>query len=97
MFERKADRAGDRIGRQRFLAPLLQRSGDTLIGGSGDDTLNGGNDADTLTGGSGADFFSGGPGTDTATDFNPGGGDTTDGSLGLLLPLEIMLEMLASG
>ncbi|PYT00800.1 MAG: hypothetical protein DMF63_05700 [Acidobacteria bacterium] len=70
---------------------------DALLGGGGNDTLNGGNDDDTLTGGAGADFFSGGPGTDTATDFNPGGGDTTDGTLGLLFRIEMILENLTSG
>ena len=63
---------------------------DFLYGGNGNDVLNGGsgNDAlfgqrgdDILTGGPGADFFSGGPGFDIATDFNPGQGDTTDGTI----------------
>ncbi len=64
---------------------------DTLYGGIGDDVLNGGPAADILiggkgndqlTGGSEADFFSGGPGGhDTTTDFNPGQGDTTDGTI----------------
>jgi predicted extracellular nuclease len=62
---------------------------DVLDGGRGGDVLNGGNDNDTLrgnigndslTGGAGADAFSGGPGADTLVDFNPGEGDTTDGT-----------------
>jgi VCBS repeat-containing protein len=53
---------------------------DMLSGGSGDDRLLGQAGADTLTGGVGADFFSGGAGVDTSTDFNPGEGDTTDGT-----------------
>jgi hypothetical protein len=74
---------------------------DTLIGGEGNDTLDGdnGNDIlqgeggdDTLSGGAGADFFSGGSGTDTATDFNPGEGDTTDGTLGFLKEFAELVE-----
>jgi len=39
----------------------------------------GGPGKDTLTGGIGADKFKGGDGKDTATDFNPGEGDTKSG------------------
>jgi Ca2+-binding RTX toxin-like protein len=62
---------------------------DLLDGGAGNDMLDGGNDADSLlggggkdklTGGPGADSFSGGAGADTNTDFNPGQGDTRDGT-----------------
>jgi Ca2+-binding RTX toxin-like protein len=53
---------------------------DVLSGGNGNDNLLGQAGADTLTGGADADFFSGGSGVDTFTDFNPGQGDTTDGT-----------------
>lgn len=62
---------------------------DTLEGGNGNDWLDGGNDSDglignngndVLTGGAAADVFSGGLGSDTNTDFNPGEGDTSDGT-----------------
>jgi hypothetical protein len=56
---------------------------DILIGGFGNDRLEGGNNDDTLTGGLGADFFSGGPGMNTAMDFTPSQGDTTDGTFAL--------------
>jgi Ca2+-binding RTX toxin-like protein len=49
---------------------------DAVCGGAGDDKLLGGGGNDTLTGGIGADKFRGAAGTDTATDFNPGEGDT---------------------
>jgi Ca2+-binding RTX toxin-like protein len=64
-------------------------SGDTLSGGDGDDSLGGQNGDDILSGGAGndrlqggrgADSFRGGAGTDVAADFNPGQGDTTDGT-----------------
>jgi Ca2+-binding RTX toxin-like protein len=54
---------------------------DTLLGGDGDDLIIGGNGNDTMTGGPGADSFFGGSGSDTVTDFNPGQGDTKDGSV----------------
>jgi Ca2+-binding RTX toxin-like protein len=54
---------------------------DTIIGGDGDDLIIGGNGNDTMTGGAGADAFFGGSGTDTITDFNPGQGDTKDGTV----------------
>ena len=53
---------------------------DFLDGQNGDDILSGGNGNDRLQGGRGADRFSGGAGTDVAADFNPGQGDTTDGT-----------------
>jgi len=53
---------------------------DNLNGGNGDDRLLGGADRDNLTGGPGADFFSGGFGIDMNIDFNPGEGDTSDGT-----------------
>jgi predicted extracellular nuclease len=53
---------------------------DSLSGGSGADVLRGGQGDDILTGGADADAFSGGAGADTTTDFNPGEGDTSDGS-----------------
>ena len=31
LLEREADRAGDRVGRQRLLAPFLKRGGDGLV------------------------------------------------------------------
>jgi Zn-dependent metalloprotease len=52
---------------------------DTIVGGAGDDTMMGLQGSDTLTGEAGADAFNGGPGMDTATDFNPGEGDTITG------------------
>jgi len=52
---------------------------DTVNGGSEDDAVSGGRGDDTLTGGTGADAFNGGSGSDTATDFNPGEGDTSTG------------------
>jgi Ca2+-binding RTX toxin-like protein len=55
--------------------------GDVLLGGAGNDRLEGGADSDTLTRGLGADSFSGGRSTDTATDLNPGQGDTQDGTV----------------
>jgi Ca2+-binding RTX toxin-like protein len=58
---------------------------DFLFGELGADQLLGGNDNDTLTGGTGADFFGGGAGNDTATDFTPSQGDTSDGSLAMRL------------
>ncbi len=54
---------------------------DTLSGGDGDDALWGAQGVDTLTGGAGADTFSGGQGDDSATDFNAGEGDTSDGTI----------------
>jgi Ca2+-binding RTX toxin-like protein len=54
---------------------------DTLSGGVGDDSLGGGSGGDQLTGGSGADRFSGGSGTDTATDYDAGEGDFSDGTI----------------
>lgn len=53
---------------------------DSLDGGPGDDTLAGGKGDDFLTGGAGADSFSGDLGSDANTDFNPGEGDTSDGT-----------------
>lgn len=58
-----------------------QHGDDVLIGGPDNDTLRGGLGIDTLTGDSGADNFSGGAGVDIATDFNPGDGDTSDGTI----------------
>jgi RTX calcium-binding nonapeptide repeat (4 copies) len=49
---------------------------DRLLGEGGNDELAGGGGSDTMTGGPGADKFRGGAGTDSATDFNPGEGDT---------------------
>jgi VCBS repeat-containing protein len=54
---------------------------DALSGGDGADTMAGGQGNDTLTGGPGGDRFSGGSGTDTATDLDPGQGDTQDGTI----------------
>jgi Ca2+-binding RTX toxin-like protein len=54
---------------------------DTLRGDDDNDSLWGQNGDDTLTGGAGADFFSGDSGTDTATDFTPGDGDTSNGTI----------------
>ena len=54
---------------------------DTIYGANGDDALYGEAGNDILSGGRGADFFSGGTGTDTALDFTPSEGDTTDGSI----------------
>src|SRR6185503_13546990 len=54
---------------------------DTLLGGDGDDLIIGGNGNDTMTGGTGADAFFGGAGNDRVTDFNPGQGDTKDGTV----------------
>ncbi|MGH7357208.1 MAG: M4 family metallopeptidase [Candidatus Rokuibacteriota bacterium] len=53
---------------------------DKLDGGPGDDTMSGAGGRDTLKGGPGADAFSGGTGPDTLEDFDPGEGDTTDGT-----------------
>jgi Ca2+-binding RTX toxin-like protein len=66
---------------------LLFGGNDLVCGGNGDDTLDGGADSDTLdgangndrlTGGAAADIFGGGAGTDTATDYNPAEGDTSN-------------------
>ena len=70
---------------------------DLLIGDQGNDQLIGGDGNDTLTGGPGADFFSGGPGVDTATDFTPAQGDTTDGTLGLLRKVRELMDRLGEG
>ncbi len=68
---------------------LGQNGNDIMLGGPGDDVLSGeaGNDlmfgdygVDTLVGGTGGDGFRGGPDTDFNNDFNPGEGDTTDGT-----------------
>ena len=53
---------------------------DILAGEAGADVLRGGQGNDSLTGGSEADFFTGGAGADVNTDFNPGQGDTSDGT-----------------
>jgi len=59
---------------------LEARAGnDVVCGGGGNDKLLGGGGNDMLTGGIGADKFRGNAGTDTATDFNPGEGDTQTG------------------
>jgi VCBS repeat-containing protein len=57
-----------------------QNGNDAVRGLGANDLLCGGHGNDTLTGGPGADHFGGGPGTDTATDFNAGEGDSTDGT-----------------
>jgi Ca2+-binding RTX toxin-like protein len=57
-----------------------ERGNDLLRGDAGNDILRGQQGNDTLTGGADADRFSGGPGADTATDFNAGDGDTSDGT-----------------
>ena len=54
---------------------------DTINGGVGNDLIDGGTGNDTMTGGPGADSFTGGSGTDTVTDYNPGEGDTRDGTI----------------
>ncbi len=69
-----------------------QKTDDTLSGENGNDILQSENGNDTLTGSASGDFFSGGPGTDTATDFNPGKGDTTDGTLGSLREFAEVVE-----
>lgn len=51
-----------------------------LRGDASDDILRGQQGNDTLTGGADADRLSGGPGADSATDFNAGEGDATDGT-----------------
>jgi Ca2+-binding RTX toxin-like protein len=53
---------------------------DILTGGAGNDWMSGGIGNDILTGNSGSDFFSGGAGKDINVDYNPGQGDTRDGT-----------------
>jgi Ca2+-binding RTX toxin-like protein len=59
---------------------------DRLVGGGGNDIMNGGKQGDTFIGGPGADQFNGGHGArNTAVDFKPGQGDTTDGRIQIFM------------
>jgi predicted extracellular nuclease len=63
-------------------ADVLRGAGgtDMLFGEAGDDALSGGDGNDLLTGGAGADSFAGDHGADLNADFNPGEGDTSNGT-----------------
>ena len=59
---------------------LLGRQGDDLVvGKDGNDVMCGDRGDDFMIGGPGGDLFAGDRGSDTASDFDPAEGDSTDG------------------